>query len=103
MWDKDDPKTKWLHIALKVIAAIMIFKVGVMVGEFRIIKKLIVDGPKHHKMLFRSGEGGPSGGARYFHRRVMPTMGDKDKMMMWKAESVPQTAPAVPTTPVQTP
>ena len=83
MWDKDDPKSKWFHLALKVIAALVIFKLGVLVGEFKIIKKMVVGGGDRPKMLIRGGDGGAE--TRYFHKRAMPMMGAQGDVMMWKA------------------
>jgi len=94
MWDKDDPKSKWFHLALKVIGALVIFKLGMLVGEFRIIKSLVVGGHQP-KMLFRGDEEGM--GNRFFQTRVMP--GDRGGMMMWKQDAPAPEIPAPPTPP----
>jgi len=96
MWDKDDPKSKWFHLALKVIGALVIFKLGMLVGEFKIIKSLVVGGGHEPKMLFRGDEEGM--GNRFFHTRVMP--GDRGGVMMWKQDgSAPETVPTPPAAP----
>jgi hypothetical protein len=70
MWDKDDPKTKWFHLVIKVVAALVIFKVGVLVGEFRIVKHMVVGGGSHMpKMLFRSDTDG-KGDAKFFNKQM---------------------------------
>ncbi len=70
MWDKDDPKSKWFHLALMLVVACLIFKLGMLVGEFRIVKSMVVGGEHQPKMLFRTGEDGM--GNRFFTKRVMP-------------------------------
>jgi hypothetical protein len=97
MWDKDDPKTKWFHLAMKIVGALIIFKLGVLVGEFKIIKSLVVGGGAQPKMLFRGDDEGDMG-ARFFNKRVMP-MGGEGNVMMWKGDAAQPTVEAVPTPP----
>jgi hypothetical protein len=99
MWNSDDPKTKWMHLALKLVAAIIIFKLGVMVGEFKMIKAMVLRGGGEHKMLFKGGDGEMGAGARFFHKRVMPMMGEGDKVMMWKGDKVEMMEPGAPVPP----
>jgi len=83
MFSKDDPKSKWLHVVLMLVAALIIFKVGMLVGEFKIIKAMVVGGGPHQKMLFRGDDGMMGAGARFFHKSVAP--GEKD--MMWQQQA----------------
>ena len=86
MWNSDDPKSKWLHLALKLVAAVIIFKLGMLVGEFKIIKAMVLNGSSERAMLF--GEDEMGAGERFFHKRVMPMGGSGDRMLMWKGERV---------------
>lgn len=95
MIDSSDPKSKWLHWGLKLVAAIVIFKVGVMVGEFRIIKKMVLGtGNTHPKMLFRSGDNA------FFEKGYSPMMGARSDIMMWKGERVEKDAVTAPVAPI---
>jgi len=69
MWDKDDPKAKWIHLILKLLAALIIFKAGVLVGEFKIVKSMVVGGADLPKMLFR-GDADGKGNVMFFNKRV---------------------------------
>lgn len=93
MWDKDDPKTKWFHFALKLLTALVIFKLGVLVGEFKMVKAMVVGGGAHQKMLFRADDE-KAMGTPFFHKRVMP-MGGEGDVMMWRGDEVrPEGNPA---------
>lgn len=82
MWNSDDPKSKLLHLVVKLVAAIIIFKLGIMVGEFKVIKAMVLGGSPHPKMLFR---GDDKDGNRYFEKRLAPMM-DGNRMMFWRGD-----------------
>lgn len=81
MWNSDDPKSKWLHLVVKLVVALIIFKVGVLVGEFKMIKAMVLRGDSHPKMLFK-GDG--EGDGRFFEKRLMPMM--DGNRMFWRGE-----------------
>ena len=101
---------KWAHLALKVIGAIIIFKLGVLVGEHKMMKALVLrGGGDHPKMLFRGGEMMGEAGARAFQKRFTP-MGREGDVMMWRADTaqpapapvtLPPSPPPAPTAPTQ--
>lgn len=95
MWNSDDPKSKWLHLVLKFVAALIIFKLGVLVGEFKVIKAMVLRGDSHPKMLFR---GGDEEGNRFFEKRVAPMMGG-NRMMFWDGDGAGQPSAGAPVPP----
>lgn len=94
MWNSDDPKSKWLHLVVKLVAALIIFKLGVLVGEFKMIKAMVLRNDAHPRMLFK-GDG--EGGGRFFQKGVMPMM--EGNRMFWRGERADQPSVGAPVPP----
>ena len=55
MIEKSDGKSKWLHILVKLVLAILILKLGMLIGEFKIIKTMVLSSPQHNMQWLSDG------------------------------------------------
>lgn len=62
--DKNDVQSKWFRLAVKLIVLLIVFKLGVLVGEFKMVKRMVgVSSPRASMWSGHGGEYKKYGGA----------------------------------------
>lgn len=56
MWDKSKPEGKWLMILVKLIVLVLVFKLGMFVGEAKVVHKMMFMKSGHPAVM--QGHGG---------------------------------------------
>ena len=92
MWDKNDAHSKWFRLVVKLIVLLIVFKLGVLVGEFKMVKRMVGGGSSHASMMW-SDKGGKHmqfGDATFKKRAVFlkGMLGQETKVDLVKDEVV---------------
>ena len=85
MFDKNGGG-KWCHLVIMLVVGLFIFKIGIFVGEVKVMKKMVIGPAGHNSMMWK---GDRTAGMDGFHKAIKFKFmkGDVDKSI-WADKDV---------------